>query len=70
MEWLRTGYASPLEDEVVERLEVLYREDLGYLLINFQDKDYSERIVSEMASGCGFLFTGEENNQQENTSNT
>ena len=70
LEWLRTGYASPLEDEVVERLEVLYREDLGYLLINFQDKDYSERIVSEMASGCGFLFTGEENNQQENTSNT
>ena len=60
VEWFRTTYASAKGEEVVERLEILYREDLGYLAINFQDKDFSERIVSEMANGCGFLFSGEE----------
>ena len=51
-EWIRTSFASPQSNEI-ERLEVLYRPGVGYLLISYQTQDAGERFVREFTSSCG-----------------
>ena len=59
VEWMRTTYASPREDQIVQRLEVLYRDDLGYMVISFQNQDFAERLVTEFTTNCGLIVEPE-----------
>lgn len=49
--WWRTVLASP-ENGEIERLEVLYREDMGYVVINYQTEEAGERLVADLARTC------------------
>ena len=50
--WLRTSLASTRGEDEIERLEVLYREDFGYLLISYQTQEAGDRLVREFTSTC------------------
>ncbi len=55
-QWLRTTYASPRNEEVVQRIEVLYRDNLGYMVISFQDQNFADRLVDEYTTHCGYVL--------------
>ena len=53
--WLHTSLASPNDTEHIERLEVLYNERLGYILISHQEKDVRDRLTDKVISLCPLM---------------
>lgn len=51
-QWLRTSFASPNDEDIVERIEILYRGDIGYLIVNYQNQTYADRIIKEYVRSC------------------
>lgn len=51
-DWQMTRLASFYDDTTIERLLILYRPEIGYVVISYQSQVYGDRLVREFTSSC------------------
>jgi hypothetical protein len=51
-DWQMTRLASFYDDTTIERLLILYRPEIGYVVISYQSQAYGDRLVREFTSSC------------------
>lgn len=50
--WVRTSLASPRDNEEIERLEILFQKETGYLIVSYQTQDAGDRLAREFTYTC------------------